>query len=332
MSSRRDFLRNSLVAAAAGAAGSETALGSEGEGPKSPRRRPSGSQRRWRTAFGLNGFMSSIQQFGNSFHIWEVLDFARKEGFEAIELVDGWPAPYPDPEDDARIDSLRSLLSRYNLKAFSIQTGAGGAFAPDPAARKAWLKRFEGWARFARKMGAECIGLWPGGGLRGQTLEEARGRLIETLKEVAGIVAAEELLASVEIEPPFVFHTIEDMTAIVDGVDHPLVKAIYDPSHFDVMNGGKGKPEELLLRLGVERVGYIHLTDTDGTLFAGTSRHLPVGDGHVNFEKTFEILWDGGYEGWIMIDAWKIRDPYDACRKGRKAIEEARRRFTREGR
>ena len=121
--------------------------------------------------------------------------------------------------------------------------------------------------------------------------------------------------------------TIEDLIKIVDGVNHPRVKGMYDPSHFDLMNGGKGKPEELLERLGVHRVGYIHLTDTDGTLFGGTSKHLPCGDGHVDIRKSLKILHDGGFEGWIMIDPWKTKDPYDACHKGRLAIEGAAEAF-----
>jgi sugar phosphate isomerase/epimerase len=275
--------------------------------------------------------MSSEHEFGNSFPIWEVLDFARTEGFEGIEDVQGWPKPYPAADDDLSIGRLRDFYARYNLKIFSIQTSAGGAFRRDPGERTRWLGQFAGWARFARKAGCECIGVWPGGGLDGQSLEEARDRLIETLKEVAKIVSDEELMASVEIEPPFEFHTIEDLIAIVDGVGHPLVRGMYDPSHFDLMNGGEGRPEELLRRLGVHRLGYIHLTDTDGTLFGGTSKHLPCGDGHVDIRKSLEILWEGGYEGWIMIDAWKTEDPYDACRKGRIAIESARRELTRRG-
>ena len=70
--------------------------------------------------------------------------------------------------------------------------------------------------------------------------------MIESLREAAKIVTDEGLMASVEIEPPFVFHTVEDLLAIVDGVNHPQVRGMYDPSHFDLMNGGRGRPEELL--------------------------------------------------------------------------------------
>lgn len=331
MTTRRRFLKRSIVTSAAaglGAAAGPIGLAQAGEeSATSPP--PSGSQRRWRTAFGLNGFMSSEREFGNSFPIWDVLGFAQREGFEGIELVKGWPKPYPGADDDASIASLRSFYARYNLKTFSLQTSAGGAFRKDRTAREKWLGQFAGWARLAHKLGCECIGLWPGGGLDGQTLDEARDRLVESLREVAKIVTDEELLASVEIEPPFAFRTLDDLTQILDGVNHRQVRGMYDPSHFDLMNGGTGKPEELLLRLGVHRVGYIHLTDTDGTMFGGTSKHLPCGDGHVDIRKSLEILWQGGYEGWIMIDAWKTRDPYDACRKGRIAIESARRDLAR---
>ena len=87
------------------------------------------------------------------------------------------------------------------------------------------------------------------------------------------------------------------------------------------MNGSTGRPHELLERVGVSNIGYLHLTDTDGTLRdGGTSKHLACGDGHANISTSLRILRNGGFRGWIMIDAWEIPDPYDACRKGYQAI------------
>ncbi len=300
--------------AAAGAAGAPA-------GAKLPRHVYSPSQRRWRVAFGLNGFMSSEAQWKQRFPIWEVLEFAQREGFDGIELADGWPqGPYPGHDQDAKIASLRDLCARYNLKIFSIQTPADAAFHPDPAVRAGYVTRFRGWAALARKLGGECIGIWPGGPLNGQSVEAAAANLIGSLKEAAAIARDNGLLASVELEPPFPFNTIDMLIKIVDGVDHPCLRGMYDPSHFDLMTGGKGTPEEGLRRVGVERIGYLHLTDSDGTIFAGTSRHLPCGEGHIDMAKSLEFLWEGGYTGWIMIDAWMTEDPYRACRKGREAV------------
>ena len=97
---------------------------------------------------------------------------------------------------------------------------------------------------------------------------------------------------------------------------------IYDPSHFDLMNGSTGRPHEMLRRVGVERIGYLHFTDTDGTLRdGGTSKHLPCGDGHVDIDASLKVLCEGGFRGWAMVDAWEIPDPYDASRKGKLALE-----------
>ena len=79
----------------------------------------------------------------------------------------------------------------------------------------------------------------------------------------------------------------------------------------------------MLKALGVEHIGHVHLTDTDGTLFGGTSRHLACGEGHCDMQASLKALWDGGYRGWIMIDAWMIADVYEACRKGKQAIDRA---------
>lgn len=292
----------------------------------------SGSQRRWRTAFGLNGFQSSETVFKQTFPIWEVLEFGQQQGFEGIELIPGWlKGVYPEAGDDARIASLRSFLGRYNVKAFSIQTFGAEAFQKDRSVREGWVKQFAGLAEFARKAGCECIGYWPGGDLGGQTVDEAIASLVWSLKEMGRIVTDADLMLSVEIEPPFAFNKIEHLIRMLDGADHPRVKGMFDPSHFDLMNGSTGKPHELLERLGVQRVGYVHFTDTDGTLFHGTSKHLPVGDGHIDVRKAFEVLWQGGYEGWIMIDPWMTPDPFDACRKGRAAIESARHVLGRRG-
>jgi sugar phosphate isomerase/epimerase len=165
------------------------------------------------------------------------------------------------------------------------------------------------------------------GELAGQTVPQAIDSLVWSLREMGKILSDEELILGIEIEPPFAFNKIEHMIALLDGADHPQVKAIYDPSHFDLMNGSRGKPHELLQRVGVKRIGYIQFTDTDGTLFHGTSKHLPCGDGHIDVRKSLETLWNGGFEGWFMIDAWMTRNPYDACTKGRLAVEAARQTF-----
>ena len=271
---RRDALKLIGTAACLSAAAPATA----GE-PKKPS---------WKTAIGLNGFASSSRKFEKTYPIWEILDFASRNGFDGVELVRGWPmGNYPRANEKERIAALRRLYDAFGLQIFSLQTAAGGAFAPDDQARKKWLDGFRDQARVAKILGADCIGMWPGGPLRGQTIDEAIDRLAASFREAAKVAAGLGLLAVFEIEPPFVFNTEEHLEQILQQADHSALKTTYDPSHFDLMSGSTGRPHEMLERIGVENIGYIHLTDGDGTLRDGkTSKHLPCGDGHVDVDAT----------------------------------------------
>jgi sugar phosphate isomerase/epimerase len=280
---------------------------------------------RWRTAVGLNGFESSSRKYQKTFPIWEVLDFAARHGFDGVELVQGWPmGSYPRANETARIAALRRQYSAFGLDIFSLQTGADGAFDPEEAVRRRWLAEFAERASLARQLGCSCIGLWPYGALRGQTLDQAIDRLSKSFHEAGQLAADLGLIAAFEIEPPFVFNREDHLRRIHAQADHPALKVIYDPSHFDYLNGSTGKPHEMLQRIGVQNIGYVQFTDSDGTLRdGGTSKHLPCGDGHVDIPASLRLLREGGFRGWIMIDEWEIPDPYDACVKGKQALDRA---------
>jgi len=280
---------------------------------------------KWKTAIGLNGFASGAHKYKKNYPIWEVLDFAARHGFEGVELVPDWPSGgYPSASEPERVHALKRLYDGFGLRVFSIQLPAAGAFDPDPANRKAWLEEFGDRARFAKALGCDCVGLWPGGGLRGQTIDQALARLVASFREAARMAGDLGLLACFEIEPVFVFNTAEHYMRILHGVDHPAFKGIYDPSHFDQMNGATGRPEELLLRVGVPNIGYVQFCDTDSTLRdGGTSKHLGCGDGRIDCAKSLRILKQGGFRGWLMVDAWEVPDPYDACLKCKRAFDQA---------
>ena len=74
------------------------------------------------------------------------------------------------------------------------------------------------------------------------------------------------------------------------------------------------------MRASVTRRDWLKLL---GSLAGGTSKHLACGEGHANIPEPLRILRDGGYRGWIMVDAWEIPDPYDACLKAKRMLDAA---------
>ncbi len=313
--SRRNWLKRTALASVAVALGCESTRSGARE-----RRNPA-----WKTAIGLNGFGSSASKYKKRFPIWEVLDFAADAGFDGIELMGGWPqGNYPTADETQRVRALRRLYDLYGLQIFSLQTGADRAFDPSAEKRREWIIRMRDHIALAKALGCDCIGMWPYGGLRGQTIDRAIAHLASSLREVAKIADDHGIVSAFEIEPPFAFNSEQHLLQILEIANDERVKTIYDPSHFDLMNGSTGRPHEMLQRIGVQHIGYVHFTDTDGTLRPGeTSKHLPAGDGHVDIPATFQTLHAGGFRGWVMVDAWQIPDPYDAGRKGIRAIRDA---------
>jgi len=277
----------------------------------------------WKTAVGLNGFQSGSHKYKKNYPIWEVLDFASRLGFDGIELVADWPSGgYPAASEKDRVRALRRLYDQFGLRIFSIQLGADGAFDPDEAGRQRWLGQFRDRIQLAKQLGCDCVGMWPGGGLRGQTIDEAINRLASTFREAGRIAGDAGLIACFEIEPVFVFNKEDHYLRILHGANQPSLKGIYDPSHFDQMNDATGKPEEMLLRVGPKNIGYVQFCDSDSTLRdGGTSKHLACGEGRTDCAKALRILKEGGFRGWIMVDEWDVPDPYDACVKCKQVID-----------
>ena len=279
----------------------------------------------WKTAVGLNGFQSGSRKYKKNYPIWEVANFVASEGFSGVELVWDWPSgPYPNASETSRIKGLKRFWDAYGLRIFSIQLGADGAFHSEADVRKRWLETFADRIKLASQLGCQCVGLWPYGALGNQSVDEAIEKLGGSFHEAATVAETYGIVAAFEIEPPFAFNKEEHYQKILAASNHPNLKGIYDPSHFDLMNGSTGRPHEMLQRVGVKNIGYVQFTDGDGTLRdGGTSKHLGCGDGHIDIPASLRLLRDGGFRGWIMIDEWEVPDPYDACVKGMKAIRRA---------
>ena len=149
-STRRTFLQSGFAMAAAFA------------GPQETSAQPAPTPR-WLCGLGLNGFMSSAHQFQKSYPIEEVLDFAVREGFDGIELVDGWPSGrYPSPDEPSEVAKLKKMYDQCGLRIYTIQTGGAGAYAASAETRKTWLKTFADQVRLCRQLGCDFIGHWPG--------------------------------------------------------------------------------------------------------------------------------------------------------------------------
>ncbi len=283
----------------------------------------------WRLAVGLNGFGSSETHHGKRYDYDEILAFARDEGFKGIELWRNWRGGYPDPADTAAVAAAREKIESYGLQVFSIQAGVSGVnpVSSDEAERAAYRQRLRVQVDLAVAFGAEAMGLWSAGRPDDEVDEDQLiERFASVVKPIAEYAVDGGIFLAIEGEPPLIINSVERYHKLFEAVAMEDFKVIFDPSHFDVLGGAKGRPEDLLLDLGVDRVGYIQFCDGDSTMRpfpngrGGTSRHLACGEGIYDIPKLCRILHEGGFEGWFQIDSWATEDAYATSKTCKDAV------------
>jgi len=295
--------------------------------------------RRWKIALGLNAFGSLIETYGVYYSLPEVLDRAAKLGYDGIELFP-YPAcpmptpprtppekaprsPYPQSRAGRRL--LRMAYLEYGLEIPAIQSRPEGRPAsPNGKVRERHVETLEEQIEFAVEVGARNVGVWPAARLTEDFTRDGAVELaIDTYSRVVGLAEDYDVTLSFEGEPNLLINTPELVKRLLDGVHSKHFRYLYDFAHANVTSGGK--PLELL-KLIEGRVGWLHVTDNDGTRFRGegTSTHLPLGEGTMDYELVLKNLFDVGYEGngWIQVDLWQYPDLFHGFERSKRKLEE----------
>ena len=109
----------------------------------------------------------------------------------------------------------------------------------------------------------------------------------------AGIVLALEALNRFEC---YLVNTMADLKELIDGVDHPNVRAIYDTHHANI--------EEKSQREAISTISpylkHVHISEND--------RGTP-GKGQVNWDEVFTTLKGLNYDGWLTIESFSTTIP-----------------------
>ena len=126
--------------------------------------------------------------------------------------------------------------------------------------------------------------------------EAQHAALVKVLKEAADllkgsgvIIALEPLNDRVDHPGYYLTSTVEGLD-IVDEVDRPEIKLLYDIYHSAMM----GEHTEDVLDGRLDRVAHVHLADTDG-------RGEP-GSGRMDWQARLDWLADHGYAGFVGLE------------------------------
>jgi len=268
--------------------------------------------------------------------IEKILEWTAKAGYDGTEFC-GFHMPSPEDEYDTpeKCRDLMALVHQNGLEA-AYYAAQCRAAPPSVSERDEYMARFEKALRFCVNCGIPIMRLDSAVNPEAFTEEEYKvhfDRLIGNWRASARLAASVGVNLVFESEPPMWINKPSEVLAAVEAVNEPNFKILFDLSHgyLSSVRGALQVGEKEILPGGLieyihmigHHIGAVHLIDTNGKLYgedaggAGTSVHLPFGEGILDFDAIFDALWP--YAG--KLDFWSL--DFFACRDAERTGVEA---------
>lgn len=214
-------------------------------------------------------------------------------GYDGVEI----PIFEGAPDDYKR---LGDMLDRIGLERTAVTAMGDPAMnlIGDAAARRKGIAYMRWAIDCAAALGADklsgplhsTLGHFSGAGPTPAELKRSVGsqRAIGDHAGKRGVTIGLEALNRFEC---YLFNTMADLSAHVDEVDRPHIKAMYDTFHANIE---EADPIGAYTK-HVRNIVHIHISEND--------RGVP-GRGNIPWRKTFEAIRSSGYDGWLTIEAF----------------------------
>ena len=223
----------------------------------------------------------------------KLLEQIKSWGFDGVEIPTFGP-------DEHRYRKLGSRLRELGLECTTCVIVSKETNPLDPSAkvREAAVDHLKKMIDHNVMVGSNMMmGPYssPVGGLvgRGRTDDEWK-RAVEVFQKVAPYAQQAKVKMALEYLNRFEHYFINDTESaarFVDEVNHPSFQLHYDTFHANI----EEKKIPAAIRAGGKRIAHVHISEND--------RSTP-GEGHVDWEGTFQTLAEISYDGWLMIEAF----------------------------
>jgi hydroxypyruvate isomerase len=216
------------------------------------------------------------------------LDAVRRSGelgYGAVEFW-GWT--------DKDLEGLRTIKDELGLRIGSFCSKHGNLV--DPNERERFVEGVRESVEAARRLECPNLIVTVGQALQEIPRERQRQSIVEGLKAAAPILEASGVTAVVEPLNTLVDHRgyfLEksgEAFAIVDEVDSPRVKVLYDIYHQQISEGNLIPTIEA----NIERIGYFHIADHPG--------RGEIGSGEIHYRNVLEAIRKTGYDGFVGLE------------------------------
>ncbi len=231
------------------------------------------------------------------------LEKVAEAGYKAVQLVNE-TASWSD-DDFLRYNKKRKELGIVIDTCCSVSHGVG-----DPSMREAFLTDVSAQLKVMEKIECPKLIVMSGNVVPGLTPELQHASCVEGMKRAAELVEGKGitlLLENIDLEenPRYYMWSIPEAFKIIDEVNHPQVKVLYDFYHAQISGGN------LITNLQkhIDKLGLVHIADVPG-------RHQP-GTGEINYLNIYRKLAELKYDGYVAMEFHPTGDPVKALAQAR---------------
>ena len=227
--------------------------------------------------------------------------FAHETGYKFVELSCNNPSNFLDKFDNNRITKIRELKDHYGLRYGLHSASFVNTAEIEPTVRPAVCQHLIDYVELSRRLGAEYLVLHFGYHFS-LFMDEVFRCLIETYKPVVDLAEKYEIPIGIEnmnqvheeCEIVYLGVYIEELERVFDAIPSKYLGLTLDVAHAALLPGGN----KAFIDKFPDRIVSAHISDNDLYL----DRHLPVGEGKIDFLSVLRQLNDVGFHGALNME------------------------------
>jgi sugar phosphate isomerase/epimerase len=239
-------------------------------------------------------------------------------GYPGFDLMARAPH-LPGDADREQVDALGRTLDDHELGLACVTTYTGGYVGRTEEECEADLAELEPYLEAADALGCDLLRHGPDGPPPYEATDDDFEQAARWMRRAADLAAEYDKRLGIEIHAKKICETTDATLDLIERIDRDNVGAIHDAGNLYIADAPYGA--ESIEALG-DRLFHVHVKDLErvqqashpDTSTIGTRhgdehfRSTLLGDGDVEYDRVFDALADGGYDGYVTAEQPPLED------------------------
>jgi len=226
----------------------------------------------------------------------EALELAKRYKLDAVELRSVYELG-PFEWTDKIVDRIKTEADAAGLPICCISSPFFKCEIDDEDEIKRQYASLRKCVGHAKKLGTNLIRgftFWANG-----DFDQNLPKIVEYYKEAIQILQEAGMVMVLESEPSVYAANAAKLAIIIDAINSPHVKAVWDPGN-SVYDPGGEVPYPTGYEIIKDHMVHMHLKDVK--IVDGKPKGAPVGEGDVDFVGHFKRIIADGYTGYVALE------------------------------